>query len=79
MILAANKIDLVQQRNITEEEGMNLAKELKIEYMETSAKDPPVNVDNLFHDLVRIIRRQPVQPPPPSNRTDPKKVRCTLL
>ncbi|KAF5397045.1 hypothetical protein PHET_09799 [Paragonimus heterotremus] len=52
---------------------------LQIEYMETSAKDPPVNVDNLFHDLVRIIRRQPVQPPLPSNRTDPKKVRCTLL
>ncbi|KAF8561058.1 hypothetical protein P879_10062 [Paragonimus westermani] len=79
MILAANKIDLVQQRKVTEEEGMNLAKELKIEYMETSAKDPPVNVDNLFHDLVRIIRRQPVQPPPPSSRNDPKKVRCTLL
>ncbi|KAF5396590.1 Ras protein m ras [Paragonimus heterotremus] len=30
MILAANKIDLVQQRKVTEEEGMNLAKELKM-------------------------------------------------
>lgn len=28
----------------------------QIEYMETSAKDPPVNVDKLFHDLVRFIR-----------------------
>ncbi|KAF7245312.1 hypothetical protein EG68_11551 [Paragonimus skrjabini miyazakii] len=31
MILAANKIDLVQQRKVTEEEGMNLAKELKVD------------------------------------------------
>ncbi|KAA3669873.1 uncharacterized protein DEA37_0006828, partial [Paragonimus westermani] len=28
MILAANKIDLVQQRKVTKEEGTNLAKEL---------------------------------------------------
>ncbi|KAG5445394.1 Ras- protein M-Ras [Clonorchis sinensis] len=73
MILAANKIDLVQQRKITEEEGRQLATKLKIQYMETSAKDPPVNVDNLFHDLVRIIRRQPVQPPPTYSRPDQKK------
>lgn len=28
----------------------------QIPYIETSAKDPPLNVDNAFHDLVRVIR-----------------------
>ncbi|CAL8076701.1 unnamed protein product [Calicophoron daubneyi] len=78
-ILAANKIDLVQQRVISEEQGRGLAEKLKIEYMETSAKDPPVNVEKLFHDLVRIIRSQPVQPPPSHNRGDRKKTRCRIL
>ncbi|XP_035578907.1 ras-related protein M-Ras isoform X5 [Zalophus californianus] len=30
----------------------------KIPYIETSAKDPPLNVDKAFHDLVRVIRQQ---------------------
>ncbi|CAH8554156.1 unnamed protein product [Heterobilharzia americana] len=55
MILAANKIDLVQQRKVSEEEGQRLADDLKVPYIETSAKDPPVNVDKMFHDMVRII------------------------
>lgn len=29
---------------------------LQIPYIETSAKDPPLNVDKAFHDLVRVIR-----------------------
>lgn len=28
----------------------------QIPYIETSAKDPPLNVDKTFHDLVRVIR-----------------------
>ncbi|VDM33846.1 unnamed protein product, partial [Hydatigera taeniaeformis] len=56
MILAANKIDLVQQRVVTPEEGQTLAQELGVRYIETSAKNPPVNVDLIFHDLIRIIR-----------------------
>ncbi|XP_045759644.1 ras-related protein M-Ras isoform X1 [Mirounga angustirostris] len=31
---------------------------LPIPYIETSAKDPPLNVDKAFHDLVRVIRQQ---------------------
>jgi len=27
-----------------------------VPYIETSAKDPPVNVDLAFHDVVRVIR-----------------------
>ena len=28
----------------------------QIPYVETSAKDPPVNVDKAFHDLVGLIK-----------------------
>lgn len=28
----------------------------QITYIETSAKDPPMNVDKAFHELVRVIR-----------------------
>jgi GTPase SAR1 family protein len=58
MILVANKIDLVHLRKISEEEGRELAAELQIPYIETSAKVPPVNVDIAFQELVRVIRQQ---------------------
>lgn len=79
MILAANKIDLVQQRVVTPEDGQNLAQELGVQYIETSAKNPPVNVDLIFHDLIRIIRKQPVSPPLISQKPRPRKVKCTCL
>ncbi|KAH8877796.1 Ras-related protein isoform 1 [Schistosoma japonicum] len=78
IILAANKIDLVQQRKVSEEEGQCLANDLEVPYIETSAKDPPVNVDKMFHDMVRIIRRQP-PPPPLASKGERKKVHCLLL
>ncbi|XP_018651270.1 putative gtp-binding protein rit [Schistosoma mansoni] len=77
MILAANKIDLSQQRQVSEEEGKRLATYLQVPYIETSAKDPPVNVDKMFHDMVRIIRKLP--PPQLISKGDRKKVRCLLL
>uniref|UniRef100_A0A5K3EPZ4 Ras-related protein M-Ras n=3 Tax=Mesocestoides corti TaxID=53468 RepID=A0A5K3EPZ4_MESCO len=79
MILAANKIDLVQQRLVTEEEGRSLAQELGVQYVETSAKNPPVNVDLIFHDLIRIIRKQPLNFPPVSQKQRPRKMKCTCL
>ncbi|VDL30693.1 unnamed protein product [Hymenolepis diminuta] len=79
MILAANKIDLVQQRVVTPEDGQNLAQELGVQYIETSAKNPPVNVDLIFHDLIRIIRKQPVSPPLTNQKPRPRKVKCTCL
>ena len=29
---------------------------LQIPYIETSAKDPPLNVDAAFHEVVRVIK-----------------------
>ncbi|CAG9840138.1 unnamed protein product [Diabrotica balteata] len=59
MLLVANKVDLVHLRKVTEEQGRDLAHRLGIPYIETSAKDPPLNIDATFHEVVRIIRNQP--------------------
>lgn len=59
MILVANKVDLVHLRQVSQEQGQELANMLKIPYIETSAKNPPINVDRAFHEVVRIIRNQP--------------------
>ncbi|KAH0621282.1 hypothetical protein JD844_022401 [Phrynosoma platyrhinos] len=55
MILVANKVDLMHLRKITREQGKEMAAKHNIPYIETSAKDPPLNVDKAFHDLVRVI------------------------
>jgi len=59
VLLVANKVDLVGQRKVTEEEGRRVAEELKLPYIETSAKNPPLNVDAAFHELVRIVKSFP--------------------
>ncbi|ETE70895.1 Ras-related protein M-Ras [Ophiophagus hannah] len=56
MILVANKVDLMHLRKITQDQGKEMAAKHNIPYIETSAKDPPLNVDKAFHDLVRVIR-----------------------
>jgi GTPase KRas protein len=56
MILVGNKADLEADRQVTADKGKALAKELKVSYVETSAKWR-VNVDVAFHELVRIIRK----------------------
>lgn len=55
MLLVANKVDLVHLRKVTEEQGRELAHRLGIPYIETSAKDPPLNVDAAFHEVIIII------------------------
>ena len=46
---------------MSEQEGRQLATDLNIPYIETSAKDPPVNVDAAFHELVRIVKSFPAE------------------
>lgn len=57
MLLVANKVDLVHLRKVTEEQGRELAHRLGIPYIETSAKDPPLNVDAAFHEVGNRARR----------------------
>ena len=81
MILVANKIDIVNLRKVSEEEGREFAAELQIPYIETSAKVPPVNVDIAFHELVRVIRQQCQNQNPVKKKRKKRRYinRCRLM
>ncbi|XP_066958743.1 ras-related protein M-Ras-like [Macrobrachium rosenbergii] len=77
MLLVANKVDLVHLRKVSEEMGRELAHKLNLSYIETSAKDPPLNVDSAFHEVVRIIRNSPLIDGPKKHRV--KTTKCLLM
>lgn len=56
MLMVGNKSDLDHQRIISSEEAHNVSRELRIPYIECSAK-LRMNVDQAFHELVRIVRK----------------------
>jgi Ras-related protein R-Ras2 len=56
IMLVGNKADLQQQRVISNEEAHGLARQLKVPYIECSAK-VRMNVDQAFYELVRLGRR----------------------
>jgi len=57
MILVGNKSDLDEsKRSVSASEAKAMADELSIKYIETSAKTKH-NVEEVFHDLVRSIRK----------------------
>lgn len=83
MVLVGNKADLEQQRVISREDAQAFARENRIHYMEASAKNR-YNVDEVFLELVQIIRRfqEMESPPPPAHHTGKQKgggCPCVLL
>lgn len=56
MLMVGNKSDLEYQRSVNLEEAQQLSRQLKIPYIECSAKNR-VNVDQAFHELVRVVRK----------------------
>lgn len=80
MILLANKVDLQQQRLISQVEAENLSKHFNIPYAEVSAKFR-LNVDQAFFELVRQIRQFHAIERPPFMPYDEKhkKTRCCML
>lgn len=76
MILVGNKSDLEYERTVSTSEGQELARQLKIQYLETSAKQR-TNVDQAFHDLVRAIRKFNAAIETPVKKK--KKKGCTLI
>ena len=56
-MLCGNKIDLIDKRSISTEEGMNKADEYGMYFFETSAKEF-INVDELFLSTVRQIKEK---------------------
>src|SRR5690554_5439809 len=55
MVLVGNKCDLEEDRQVTKEEGEELAKEWGIPFFETSAKYR-INIEECFFELVRMVR-----------------------
>lgn len=79
MILVGNKADLENQRAVTPEDGLELARQLSLKYVEASAK-LRMNVDAAFHELVRIVRKFQVdERPEPKMIQRQRKGKCTLL
>lgn len=57
MIIVGNKSDLDQiQRQVSTEEGQQLAQTLKVPFVETSAKGD-INIDKAFERLIAEIER----------------------
>uniref|UniRef100_A0A0R3RJV6 Small monomeric GTPase n=1 Tax=Elaeophora elaphi TaxID=1147741 RepID=A0A0R3RJV6_9BILA len=55
IVLVGNKADLESDRLISRQEAEELARRLRVPYVECSAKHR-MNVDESFHNLVRLIR-----------------------
>lgn len=56
MLMVGNKSDLDAQRRVSLEEAQQMCRNLGTPYIECSAKQR-VNVDQAFHELVRIVRK----------------------
>ena len=77
MILVGNKCDLADQRVITTDQGEDMAKKFgSCAFVEASAKTR-VNVDSIFHDLIRQINK--LQPPPKGKQQKSGGSRCMIL
>jgi len=78
MILVANKADLETNRQVSNEEGQELARQLHIPYIEASAK-VRMNVDQAFHELVRVVRKFQEAERPKVVYEKKKKRLCLIL
>ncbi|KAL1131892.1 hypothetical protein AAG570_011503 [Ranatra chinensis] len=79
MLMVGNKSDLEHQRIISAAEAHNVSGELRIPYIECSAK-LRVNVDQAFHELVRIVRKFQASERPPLKPThNNTKRKCNIL
>jgi len=56
MVLVGNKCDLVDEREVSKDDGEDLAKKFGCPFFESSAKNH-INVDEAFRELVREVRR----------------------
>jgi len=56
IVLAGNKCDLEDERQVSKQEAMDLAKQWVVPIYETSAL-ARINVEEVFYDLVREIRK----------------------
>lgn len=76
MVLVGNKSDLDSERQVSPEEGKELAATFGCPWMETSAK-ARIRCEDCFYELVREIRKDTA---PARNTAKPKpKSKCVIL
>lgn len=54
--MIANKQDQSERREVTEEQGISLAKSMNVAYFPTSAKNN-TNIEQAFTEMVRMINK----------------------
>eukprot|EP01083_Nonionella_stella_P022376 61903_1 len=69
ILLAGNKCDLTEHRQVSQVDGKKLAKKWNCPFFETSAKDG-INIDTIFEELVREIERKPNARPQKETHTN---------
>lgn len=73
LLLIANKVDLIEERIISKEDGMELAKKFDVNYFETSAKTGE-NTDLAFTDLIlRILNNEKLNTQINVEKKEPEK------
>jgi len=77
VLLAGNKCDLERERQVTTNEGQELARSFQCPFVETSAK-ARINVDEAFHGLVKEIRKEILKDVKPGKPGKNKKA-CSIL
>jgi len=82
-MLVGNKCDKSIEREVSREEGLELARTFECDFLETSAKTG-VNVERLFTILVRKLREtkqdgSPPGPQQPAAKRPKKPNRCTIV
>eukprot|EP01105_Mastigella_eilhardi_P009481 TRINITY_DN2238_c0_g1_i1.p1 TRINITY_DN2238_c0_g1~~TRINITY_DN2238_c0_g1_i1.p1 ORF type:complete len:141 (+),score=37.72 TRINITY_DN2238_c0_g1_i1:265-687(+) len=78
VVLAANKVDLVNDRCVATEEGTELAHQWGCQHFETSALTR-LNVETAFYEVVRQIWKQSGGPPAPESTKEHRHRSCALL
>ncbi|CAG8634678.1 23117_t:CDS:2 [Cetraspora pellucida] len=76
LMLVGNKCDKITEREVSREEGMNMARRLKCEFIESSAKTC-VNVERAFYGVVKMIRQN--REGGKDSRRNKKKAKCAIL
>jgi len=70
MVLVGNKCDLVDEREVTEKDGKDVAAKFgNVPFFETSAKNH-INIDESFEALVREVRRFRAKDTPTGGQTN---------
>ena len=86
-MLVGNKCDKQYEREVSRDEGANMARNFGCEFLETSAKTA-TNVELLFTTLVRLLRRTkqteqplvvPVKPAVPEEKKVSKGKKCLIM